>query len=167
MSKNDLKTIPEMRHYVIDNSIRIEKLLDEIIQVDLGFEPEFSPDGKEIINLKQITKFDEEIIKKFNFPAKFNYVKKFAEKKKDKSFPDFYGKDWNRFIEIRNKFAHTLAPAYPLYKEGMVAILASDYERHSKKFDEWEKLSLEHTKLFKKLYELIFNIFYTKINFKN
>lgn len=157
--------IPEMRHEVIDSTIEVEELLDEIIKINFGFEAIFDDetqflDPDQALNKEEIKKFREHILKKFSLPAKFKFVEGMAKPVKGaKGLPKDYGKKFSRFIEIRNLFAHTLAPKRP-YKPGIIGISASAYERISKKIEEWENLYREHKKLADILHSSIFRNFY-------
>ncbi len=158
------KSIAEMRHEVIDNTIQIEILFDEIMQIDMGFEIEPSPDGEEILNLEEIHKFHKYILNKFRLHSKFEYMNSILPQDKSK-WPTDYGKKWKRFIEIRNKFAHTLAPKKPLKEaeEGTVGMLSSDFDYVTKRVEEWEKLYLEHTALYNEIHNFIYPLFYINI----
>ncbi len=156
------KSIADMRHEVIDNTIRVENLLNEIMQIDMGFEIQESPNREDILNLEEIHKFHKHILDKFRLHSKFEYLKAILPKDKNE-WPKDYARKCKRFIEIRNKFAHTLAPEKP-YKEGTIGMLSLEFDIITKRIEEWEKLYLEHLELFKEIYDFIYNQFYTPID---
>jgi len=158
-------TIAEMRHEVIEDTIRIEEMLDGIIKIELGFEEEW--DEKEgLINSREIEEFKKYILKRFNLPSKFSYIGDIIRRSKgEKTLPKGYGKDCQNIMEIRNTFAHTLAPTGTLYQKGSVGVLSSQYEFNSKNVNkEWENLYEQYLKSFNKVYNKIHNLFYMPIN---
>jgi len=164
------KTIPEMRHEVIDNTIEIELMLENIIQIDMGFEPDYQEimgeDGKPefmVDNENGIHRFRKFFLEKMSLEKKFDIIKDIIKEDSKKSVPSNMWEEAKRLREIRNKFAHTLAPKYPLYKPGTIGIPASDFEAHSKHFEEWEKLHKEHSELYHRIYNIIWNLFYTSV----
>lgn len=163
--KDKFREISKMRHEVIDNTIEVEELLNEIIQINLGFEAEFDSKTKVLhpdkaLNKEEIKKFREHILKKFNLPAKFKFVEGMAKPIKGaKGLPKDYGKKFSRLIEIRNLFAHTLSPINP-FEFGDIKTLNLLYKSVSKKIEEWKNLHKEHEKLTDILHSSIFRNFY-------
>jgi hypothetical protein len=162
----DKKTIAEMRHEVIDNTIRIEILLDDIIQTDLGLEPSYfsgiDTDGNEleyIENINQLDRFKKFFLEKTNLDRKFEIIKDIIKGDPKKIIPQTFWKDAQRIREIRNIFAHTLSPRHP---EGQTTVkeVTEDLDSQIKTLKGWEKLYQEHTKLFDEGYKILFNLFY-------
>lgn len=165
------KTIAEMRHEVIDNTIRIELMLDNIIQIDMGFEPDYQEIGDEedpektyaiIVNEKGIKRFKKFFLEKTNLERKFDILKDII-KEGNKSVPQDIWEKAKKIREIRNIFAHTLAPKYP-YKPQTIGMVATDFDCLIKNIEDWEKLYEEHTTLFNEVHKIIFDLFYVHID---
>jgi len=168
--KEDFPTIAEMRHEVIDNTIKLELMLEDIIQTTMGFEPDLreigGEDGEsEVIadNEKDVMRFKKFFLEKLNLEKKFDIIKNIIKEDLKKSVPTNIWGDAKKLREIRNTFAHTLAPKYP-YKPKTIGMVASDLDCVIKDIEEWKKLYEEHTQLFKRVYEVITKLFYIRLD---
>ena len=164
------RAIAQMRHEVIDNSIRIENLLNRIIQTDLGLEPHYVPyvdelgnetDFEEIENINQVSRFRKFFLDKSSLEKKFEILKDILRKNKQKSVPEKFWKDAKDFREIRNTFAHTLAPKYPDKNPKKLYMFITDFDCKIKDIGDWNKLYVKHTKLFNEIHKIIFNLFHS------
>jgi len=166
------KTIAEMRHEVIDNTIRLELMLEDIIQTNMGFEMDLQEEENEdgesevvIGNEKGIKKFRKFFLDKINLDRKFEIIKTIIKEDSKNSVPTNIWEYAKRVKEIRNIFAHTLAPKYP-ERPRTLKMEALDYDCPIKNVEDWKKLYEEHTKSFNFVYETISKLFYIKIDTK-
>jgi len=167
-----IKKIADMRHEVLDNTIKLELMLEDIIQTAMGFEPDYQEiEGEygelEVVvdNEKDIRRFRKFFLEKLSLEKKFDVVKSIIKEDLKKSVPTNIWQNAKRLREIRNIFAHTLAPKYP-YRPKTIGMVASDYDCLIKDIEGWEELYEEHTKLFGIINEIITNLFYVKLDLK-
>ena len=115
-----VKTIPEMRHEVIDKMIKIELMVEDIIKTEFGFEEKLAEvegyDGEPdtiLENEEEILRFEKFFLDRTNLDTKFRILKDIIERISDISVPTELWGEADRLRKIRNIFAHTLAPEYP------------------------------------------------------
>jgi len=157
----ETKSIEEMRHEVIENTIRLENIFDEIISDSLGFELEGGYDDEIPENADNMI-FRKHFLQKLNLPQKYSLVKDITEIQMKEKLSNHFGKDFLKFIQIRNKFAHTLSPPKRDIP-GMIGISIKDDERINKQIKDWIAMYLEHTKLYEKFHKELREMFFIKI----
>jgi len=148
------KTIAEMRHEVIENTIEIENFLSELIMLAFDMEMDINGDYKKYNEITSV--FEKHFLSKTPLSKKFEVIKEVIRDKRRKELPRDFGSDVKEFIEIRNLFAHQL---FPTIEEDMSSI---QKERLKIDKDKFEEKYIRHSKLHKKLFKFIFGVFYKK-----
>ena len=156
MLKMENKTIAEMRHEVIEHTIELENFLDELIMLSFGMEMDMNRDYRKYNEITSV--FEKHFLSKSSISRKFEVVKEIIRDKRRKELPKSFGSDIKEFIEIRNLFAHQL---FPIIEEDMCSIKKEMVQMDKDKFG---KKYTTHSKLYKKLMDFIFGVFYKKID---
>ena len=148
------KDIKEMGHDVIEYAILLDNFLEEEIMTFFGFNAYDASYHRQIDQERDI--FYESFLKHMSFSKKFEIIKKIAKYLEENLYAGF-DSDKERFLEIRNKFAHSLYPEVdeefmPQFKKELVKLQQKD----------WENMHSESKTLYKKIIEELDSKFYTE-----
>jgi hypothetical protein len=145
----------DMLFDVITHTILLDNLFIEIMGTSFGLEPQW--DGEELINEKQIDRFDRFFMQDLGSSSKINLIKEIIKEDYEEKIvlpKDFDNKIIN-FYKIRNIFAHSLYPKH-IGKRDMPNLLPHNAT--------WESLHKEHSKIFREINDfLIKNLYYELI----
>ena len=161
-----MRDIKEMRHEVIENAIAMENFLNEIILNSFGMEIEFTPTGEIWENKSEVdpdkmnyrNMFNEYFLSRLNFPSKFKLIKELAKNMKNELYEEF-SKEAQKFVEIRNRFAHNIYPDILDQHKKMESY--GKYIRQQQ--TEWENYYLEYSTLYDKITLILFKTFFNEI----
>lgn len=154
MEKNEkesvtVKSMANMRHEVIENSIRMDNFVNDLIMGCFGLECTFEEDEGELMctNEGDRDSFHKHLLKNMSSVQKIDCLKDMANNMK-KPFLEEFMKDVRRFYEIRNVFAHSLYPpqALALHKKENKIITC-------------EGIHAEHATLYNKIGETLWSTF--------
>lgn len=148
------KSIKDMRHEVIEYAILLDNYLEEEIMTFFGFDAYDASYHRQIDKERDI--FYDSFLRYMSFSKKFDIIKKLVKCLGEKLYSGFES-DKERFLEIRNKFAHSLYPEVdeefmPQFKKELVELEQKD----------WEKMYTEAKEIYKKIIEELDSKFYTK-----
>src|SRR3989338_5748888 len=149
-----MKDIKEMRHEIIEYAISLNNFLDEEITAFFDLSAWDASYHRQIdVNRDLFIKF---FLENMSFPKKFNLIEEIIEIIGEKLPKGFQG-DANKFIKIRNKFAHSIYPEIdedrmPEFQKERVKMVQKD----------WEKMHAEAKELYRKLINVIDYKIYTE-----
>lgn len=156
-----MRVTKDMLYDVITNTILLDNLLSEIIRTSFGLEIEWAntldDESYEIINAKQIERFDRFFIQDMGASSKLNLIKEIIKEdyKEKITLPKDFDNKIIRFYKIRNIFAHSLYPKHVDKKE-MPKLLPNNAT--------WEDLHKEHSEIFKEINDFFIKNLYEEIN---
>ncbi|MBU2633878.1 MAG: hypothetical protein KJ674_01395 [Nanoarchaeota archaeon] len=151
----DEKSLSEMRHEIIENTIEIENFLDELIILSFDMELDINRNYKKYNEITAV--FEKYFLHRAPISKKFAIIREIITDKRMKKIPSDFGSDIQEFITIRNVFAHQL---FPVMEEDIPNMkkrwIKEDIEELKTKY-------VRHATLYDKLYDFIFKIFYKEI----
>jgi len=145
--------IKEMRHDVIEYAISLEDYLDEEILSYFGLDSWDADYNMEIERQREIFK---KFFLSMSLSRKFKLIKKIIKNLNEELYEDF-GIDVERYIEIRNRFAHSI---YPEVEEEFMPKMKIDFVKLEQK--DWKQMYNEAKILYFKIIKELDSKFYTE-----
>jgi len=148
--------IAKMRYEVIENTIKIENLLDELILLNFKMEIDINGDYRKWREETEV--FKKHFLNRAPVSKKFEIIKEIIRDNWRKEIPSDFSSDVGEFLKIRNIFAHQLSPELG---EDMCSIEREMIEKDKDKLIELHKM---HCQLYSKLLGYIVDTYNSRPN---